>query len=67
MITIFWMALCFLVSVLLLSGAIGDTGDTAELRILIGAVLFVVPFYMASFTVKRYMLAKKLQRHVNGK
>jgi hypothetical protein len=66
-ITIFWIALCFLVSVLLLSGAIRDTGETAELRILIGAVLFVVPFYMALFTLKRYMLAKKLQRHVNGK
>jgi hypothetical protein len=64
---VFWMALCFLLSILLLSSAIRDTGETAELRILIGAVLFVVPFYMGWFTVKRHLLAKKLRRHANGK
>jgi hypothetical protein len=62
-----WTILTFSISVYLLTVAVRDTGDAADLLMFVGSTLFVVAVFTSFFHLKRYLLTRKVERHVRGK
>jgi hypothetical protein len=62
-----WTTLLFGLSIYLLAGSINGTDPTAEPRALIGGLLLAAAFFRSLFIIRRYLLARRLERHVKGK
>ncbi len=62
-----WPLLLLLLSAYLLTSAITDTPDTAEIRILVGGTLFATAFFWSLFVAKRHLMMRKMERHAKGK
>jgi len=64
---ILWTTLVFLLSAYLLVESIHEQGATADLCVLIGAMLFAGGLVTSVFIFKRYLFMRRLERHVRGR